>query len=219
LIERHIFDLYLPEFDKPWVIHLRKTCYCSTNICTWRPNTFYKNRSVCRHHCPAPGLSRSGPCRSGGHSSGGWALLAPATLTLTASTPAALALAALVPAPLLRPPTDKLPPNFKPQVVWPTCAVPDEAGGELGWQEVREHRQLQRSKLPSSPHRERDVCVIAFRRRAHGMCGCFRARPLHCRLSWPHQMLGMPPLWPPRVRLLEALAIQSGPPLFQSDCK
>src|SRR4051794_7426871 len=51
LIERDIFDLCLPEFDKPWVIHLRETCCCSTNLCTWRPNTFYKNRSVRRHHC------------------------------------------------------------------------------------------------------------------------------------------------------------------------
>ena len=49
LLERDIFDLYLPEFDKPWVIHLRETCCCSTNLCTWRPNTVYKNRSVCRH--------------------------------------------------------------------------------------------------------------------------------------------------------------------------
>src|SRR3954463_16184049 len=49
LLERDIFDLYLPEFDKPWVIHLRENCCCSTNLCTWRPNTVYKNRSVCRH--------------------------------------------------------------------------------------------------------------------------------------------------------------------------
>ena len=49
LLERNIFDLYLPEFDKPWVIHLRETCCCSTNICTWRPKTVYKNRSVRRH--------------------------------------------------------------------------------------------------------------------------------------------------------------------------
>jgi hypothetical protein len=49
LLERDIFDLYLPEFDKPWVIHLRETCCCSTNLCTWRPNTIYKNRSVHRH--------------------------------------------------------------------------------------------------------------------------------------------------------------------------
>src|SRR3954470_4907049 len=49
LLERDIFDLYLPEFDKPWVIHLRETCCCSTNLCTWRPNTVYKNRSMCRH--------------------------------------------------------------------------------------------------------------------------------------------------------------------------
>jgi hypothetical protein len=49
LLERNIFDLFLPEFDKPWVIHLRETCCCSTNLCTWRPNTVYKNRSVCRH--------------------------------------------------------------------------------------------------------------------------------------------------------------------------
>jgi hypothetical protein len=50
LLERDIFDLLLPEFDKPWVIHLRETCCCSTNLCTWRPNTVYKNRHVCRHH-------------------------------------------------------------------------------------------------------------------------------------------------------------------------
>ena len=49
LLERDILDLYLPEFDKPWVIHLRETCCCSTNICTWRHNTVYKNRSVRRH--------------------------------------------------------------------------------------------------------------------------------------------------------------------------
>ena len=49
LLERDTFDLYLPEFDKPWVIHLRETCCCSTNLCTWRPNTVYKNRSVRRH--------------------------------------------------------------------------------------------------------------------------------------------------------------------------
>jgi hypothetical protein len=49
LLERDSFDRFLPEFDKPWVIHLRKTCCCSTNLCTWRPNTVYKNRSVHRH--------------------------------------------------------------------------------------------------------------------------------------------------------------------------
>ena len=49
LLERDSFELFLPEFDKPWVIHLRETCCCSTNLCTWRPNTVYKNRSVCRH--------------------------------------------------------------------------------------------------------------------------------------------------------------------------
>jgi hypothetical protein len=26
LLERDSFDLLLPEFDKPWVIHLRETC-------------------------------------------------------------------------------------------------------------------------------------------------------------------------------------------------
>jgi hypothetical protein len=50
LFERDRFDLFLPEFDKPWVIHLRETCCYSTNLCTWRPNTVYKNKSVCRHH-------------------------------------------------------------------------------------------------------------------------------------------------------------------------
>src|SRR3954470_24667684 len=54
LLERNIFDLCLPEFDKPWVIHLRETCCCSTNLCTWRPNTIYKNRSVRRHQCSCP---------------------------------------------------------------------------------------------------------------------------------------------------------------------
>jgi hypothetical protein len=49
LLERNIFDLCLPEFDKPWVIHLRETCCCSTNLCTWRPNTVYKSRSICRY--------------------------------------------------------------------------------------------------------------------------------------------------------------------------
>jgi hypothetical protein len=49
LLERDIFDLFLPKFDKPWVIHLRETCCCSTNLSTWRPNTVYKNRSVRRH--------------------------------------------------------------------------------------------------------------------------------------------------------------------------
>jgi hypothetical protein len=48
LLERDIFDLYLREFDKPWVIHLRETCCYSTNLCTWRPNTVYKNRSLRR---------------------------------------------------------------------------------------------------------------------------------------------------------------------------
>ena len=49
LHERDIFDLFLPEFDKPWVIHLRETFCCSTNLCSWRPNTVYKNRSTRRH--------------------------------------------------------------------------------------------------------------------------------------------------------------------------
>jgi hypothetical protein len=49
LLERDSFDLFLPEFDKPWVIHLRETCCCSTNLCTWRSNTIYKNRRVRRH--------------------------------------------------------------------------------------------------------------------------------------------------------------------------
>jgi hypothetical protein len=49
LLERDSCDLFFSEFDKPWVIHLRKTCCCSTNLCTWRPNTVYKNRRVRRH--------------------------------------------------------------------------------------------------------------------------------------------------------------------------
>jgi hypothetical protein len=49
LLERDSFDIFLPEFDKPWVIHLREICSCCTNLCTWRPNTVYKNRRVRRH--------------------------------------------------------------------------------------------------------------------------------------------------------------------------
>jgi hypothetical protein len=49
LLERDSFGLFLPEFDKPWVIHLRETYCCSTNLYTWRPNTVYKNRRVRRH--------------------------------------------------------------------------------------------------------------------------------------------------------------------------
>src|SRR4051795_13290254 len=49
LLERNIFDLYFPEFNKPWAIHLRETCCCSTNLCTWRPNIVYKSRSIRRH--------------------------------------------------------------------------------------------------------------------------------------------------------------------------
>jgi hypothetical protein len=49
LLERDSFDLFLPEFGKPWVINLRETCYCSTNLCIWRPNTIYKNKRVRRH--------------------------------------------------------------------------------------------------------------------------------------------------------------------------
>jgi hypothetical protein len=49
LLDRDSFDLVLPEFNKPWVIHLRENCCCSTNLCTWRPNTVYKNRRMRRH--------------------------------------------------------------------------------------------------------------------------------------------------------------------------
>jgi hypothetical protein len=49
LLEMDSFEFLLPEFDKPWVIHLRETCCCSTNLCTWRPNTVYKNRRMHRH--------------------------------------------------------------------------------------------------------------------------------------------------------------------------
>jgi hypothetical protein len=57
LLERDTFDLFLPEFDKPWVIHLRETCCGSTNLCTWRPNTIYKNRSIRRHHTTIKGYT------------------------------------------------------------------------------------------------------------------------------------------------------------------
>jgi hypothetical protein len=52
LLERDSFDLLHPKFDKPWVIHLREICCYSMNLCTWKPNTVYKNRSVHRHQAP-----------------------------------------------------------------------------------------------------------------------------------------------------------------------
>jgi hypothetical protein len=67
LLERDIFDLFLPEFDKPWVIHLRETCCCSTNLCTWRLNTVYKNRSVRRHHLHRPKATDQQAACGGGH--------------------------------------------------------------------------------------------------------------------------------------------------------
>jgi hypothetical protein len=60
LLERDIFDLFLSEFDKPWVIHLRETCCCSTNLCTWSSNTVYKNRRVRRHQAPLLHRQKSG---------------------------------------------------------------------------------------------------------------------------------------------------------------
>jgi hypothetical protein len=78
LLQRDSFDLLLPEFDKPWVIHLRETCCCSTNLCTWRPNTVYKNRRVRRHQCQVksqvclpwkqtPGLPTKDSFKGGSH--------------------------------------------------------------------------------------------------------------------------------------------------------
>ena len=46
LLERDKFNLYLPEFDKPWVTHLREICCCPTNLCAWRPNIVYKSSNV-----------------------------------------------------------------------------------------------------------------------------------------------------------------------------
>jgi hypothetical protein len=63
LLERDSFDLFLPEFDKPWVIHLRETCCCSINLFTWRPNTVYKNRRVRRHQPPQAWGNRDGRSR------------------------------------------------------------------------------------------------------------------------------------------------------------
>ena len=62
LLERNIFDLYLPEFDIPWVVHLRETCCCSTNLCTWGPNTVCKSRSIRRHQALFWRRCRGGKC-------------------------------------------------------------------------------------------------------------------------------------------------------------
>src|SRR5215213_9184842 len=40
LLERDIFDLFLPEFDKPWVIHLRENLLL-----------FYKHLLLEAQHC------------------------------------------------------------------------------------------------------------------------------------------------------------------------
>ena len=49
LLERDIFYLYLPEFDKPWVTHLRENCRCPTNLCAWRPNKSTRIEACSRH--------------------------------------------------------------------------------------------------------------------------------------------------------------------------
>ena len=49
LLERDIFDLYLPEFDKPWVTHLRENCRCPTNLCAWRPDKSTRIEACSRH--------------------------------------------------------------------------------------------------------------------------------------------------------------------------
>jgi hypothetical protein len=45
LLERDSFDLFLPEFDKLWVIHLRETCCCSTNLCTWEAQHYLQEQT------------------------------------------------------------------------------------------------------------------------------------------------------------------------------
>ena len=50
LIERDIFDLCLPEFDKHWVTHLRENCRCPTNLCAWRPSKSTRIEACSRHH-------------------------------------------------------------------------------------------------------------------------------------------------------------------------
>jgi hypothetical protein len=91
-------------------------------------------------------------------------------MATAASASAAPATAA--PAPAAPPPPDKLSP--KPQVVGPPCAVPDEVGGELAWQEVHDRRHLQRSRPPSPPRRERSDreagLSLDFKRRTFGLC-------------------------------------------------
>jgi hypothetical protein len=66
LLERDSFDLLLPEFDKPWVVHLRETYCCSINLCTWRPNIIYKDRSVRRHKRPQRWDDLRRRCRESG---------------------------------------------------------------------------------------------------------------------------------------------------------
>src|SRR4051812_9167767 len=54
LLERNTFDHFLPEFDKPRVIHLRETCCCSTNLCPlWHPAKPLLENRVVFVHCIA----------------------------------------------------------------------------------------------------------------------------------------------------------------------
>jgi Tfp pilus assembly protein FimV len=102
------------------------------------------------------------------------AALAPAAPASAAPATAAPSPAAPTPAPLLSPPPGKLPPNLKPQVVGPPCAVPDEVGSELVWQEVYDRRHLQRSRPPSPPRHDRADreagLSLDFKRRTFGLC-------------------------------------------------
>ena len=52
LLERDIFDLYLPEFDKPWVIHLRELAAVLQTSALGGPTLSIRIEACSRHHRP-----------------------------------------------------------------------------------------------------------------------------------------------------------------------
>ncbi|KAM0884183.1 hypothetical protein ACQ4PT_031161 [Festuca glaucescens] len=116
-------------------------------------------------------------------------LAAPAPLLPPPTAPGApsqlLSPAAPVAQTRLPPPPDRLPPNFRPQVVGlsvatpsaaaPSAAAPsttaaEDVGGKLGWQEVHNRRRPQQCGKPPSPRRVDADRAKAFRRRVRGQC-------------------------------------------------
>uniref|UniRef100_A0A453ADB2 CCHC-type domain-containing protein n=1 Tax=Aegilops tauschii subsp. strangulata TaxID=200361 RepID=A0A453ADB2_AEGTS len=66
----------------------------------------------------------------------------------------------------LPPPPDRLPPNFTPPVVTDAS----QASTEKGWVEVGGQHRRRLERLPAPPRKKETDRVLAFKRRAYGLC-------------------------------------------------